>query len=59
MGHGQSPEQKLLMRPAFRMPSMTQPYSASAEVQAKASSSLHADQDLKVLSDSIICGDPR
>jgi hypothetical protein len=54
-----SPQQKLLMRPAFRMPSMTQPYSPSAEVQAKASSSLHADQQLKVLSDSIICGDPR
>ena len=54
-----SPQQKLLMRPAFRMPSMTQSYSPSAEVQAKASSSLHADQQLKALSDSVICGDPR
>ncbi len=54
-----STDQKLMMRPNFRMPSMTQLYSPPAEVQAKASSGLHADEEVKVLSSSIICGDPR
>jgi hypothetical protein len=54
-----SSEQKLMMRPGFRMPSNTSLYSPSSEVQAKASSSLHADEEVKALSSSVICGDPR
>ena len=54
-----STEQKMLMRPIFRMPTVAQQYSPSAEVQAKASCSLHADEETSVLSSSIICGDPR
>jgi hypothetical protein len=54
-----STEQNMLMRPNFRMPSMKQLYSPSAEMQAKASSRLHAHEEVKVLSSSIICGDSR
>ena len=54
-----SSEQKMMMRPNFRIPSKTQLYSPPAEVQAKASSSLHAHEEVKGLSSSVICGDPR
>ena len=54
-----SKEQKMLMRPIFRMPSLTPQYSPPAQVQAKAASSLHADEEVCALSSSIICGDPR
>jgi hypothetical protein len=54
-----STEQRMMMRPNFRMPSLMQQYSPPGEVQAKASSSLHADEEVNVLSSSVICGDPR
>lgn len=54
-----SNEQKMMMRPNFRMPSLTQQYSPSAEMQAKASSSLHAGEESCALSNNIICGDSR
>jgi hypothetical protein len=52
-------EQKMMMRPNFRMPSLMQQYSPSSEMQARASSSLHAGEVACLLSNSVICGDTR
>jgi hypothetical protein len=54
-----SNEQKMMMRPNFRMPSLTQQYSPSAEMQARASSSLHVGEGSCLQSSNVICGDPR
>jgi hypothetical protein len=54
-----STEQKMMMRPNFRLPSLTQQYSLPTEMQARASSSLHAGEESFPLSSKIICGDPR
>ena len=54
-----SNEQKMMMRPNFRMPSMAQEYSPPSEMQAKASSSLHAGEEACILGSNVICGDPR
>ncbi len=54
-----SNEQKMMMRPNFRMPPLTQQYSPTSEMQARASSSLHAGENACALSSNVICGDPR
>ena len=54
-----SADQKMMMRPNFRLPYLKQQYSPPGEAQVKARSLLHAGEQDSVLSSSIICGDPR
>jgi hypothetical protein len=53
-------DQKMMMRPNFRMPPLLQQFSPPCEVRGRANArSLHAGEQASVLSSSIICGDPR
>jgi hypothetical protein len=54
-----SSDQKMMMRPIFRLPYLKQQYSPPGEVQVKARSLLHPGEQGSLPSSSIICGDPR
>jgi hypothetical protein len=56
-----SSDKKMMMRPNFCMPPLLQQYSSPGEVRANARSLLLAGEheQARVLSSSVICGDPR